>query len=279
VFFLIRKVIFLGPPEAGKTSLRKFLFENIPAQELLDQSQAPTIGLKNSIFAYTHILPATLTKKGKVNQEIPLNLNIVDSAGQQLEDWLIGPRKARVFGGADMVFFIFDVTDFLDETKKLIILDTIVKVFEARQEFAPESAFYIIGHKFDLVPEGIGFRDQLVKNIKKEVRAFVYESMSKYNDFEVYITSLTEEYANETYATLLTLTTDILCKIQEPEPLQNAAAHISTKASNASKVLKELSPSQKKAIANGEDPESPKKYTKDTKKKNMIIDRRKELAP
>lgn len=203
---MITKVLFLGPPESGKTSLRKFLFEGVPASKLLEESELPTVGLKFNSYSYVQTLP------GQKGEKVPVSLSVADSAGQNLDEWLTD-RKDRVFPGTDLVFFIFDVSDWLDESKKSFIEDTIMRIYHARLELAPDASFYIIGHKFDKVPEGRTYREQMAKRIKRELNDFVFDKMMKFLDFTIYITSLHSEYEQDTFVTLLNLTTDLLSRV------------------------------------------------------------------
>jgi GTPase SAR1 family protein len=204
----VRKILFLGPPEAGKTSLRKFLFEGVAAEDLLAQSEAPTIGLKYSTYNYVQTMPTDKEKK-KGGEKVPVDLSVVDAAGQNLADWL-DEKKERVFPGCDVIFLIFDVSDWLDDEKRSEIEDLIMNVYNARVELAPESSFFIIGHKADLLPEGQTYREQMVKRIKKELNDYVFDKMMKYLDFAVYITSIKEEFAQDAFLTLLNLTVDLI---------------------------------------------------------------------
>ena len=204
----MQKILFLGPPEAGKTSLRKFLFENVPAKELLEQPEAPTVGIKYNQYEYVTTLPAD--KSGPQGEKVPVQLSVLDSAGQYLGKWL-NERKDRVFPGSDLIFFIFDVSTWLDDTKREEIEDAIMKIYNARMELAEGSSFYIIGHKFDLLPEGKTYREQMAKRIKREMNEYVFDKMLKYLDFDVYLTSL--YYEQDTFLTLINLTTDLLSRM------------------------------------------------------------------
>ncbi|MHA1368858.1 MAG: hypothetical protein ACTSRA_03945 [Promethearchaeota archaeon] len=204
---MIKKCIFIGPPEAGKTSLRRFFFEGIPAEDLINKSEKPTIGLKYFNYEYLYSLPAS-KKTNHQPEKIPIALTIVDSAGQSLTDWL-DDKKERVFPGADIIFYVFDVSDWLDKNKKAVVQDNIMQIYERRLELAPESYFYIIAHKFDKIPQGKPFRNQMKRRIKQEMNEYVFDKMTKYLDFDIYITSLYEEYATDTFITLVNLLTDL----------------------------------------------------------------------
>ncbi|MHA1892463.1 MAG: hypothetical protein ACTSYS_15830 [Promethearchaeota archaeon] len=207
---MITKVLFLGKPEAGKTSLRKFFFEGVPAEEILNKAEPPTIGMKFNNYNYVTTLPSE--KKGEnKGEKIPISLSVVDSAGQNLKDWL-SEKKERVFPGADIIFFVFDVADWIDSKTKEEIEDLIMLIYNRRMELAPESSFYILAHKFDKVKARFN-REKLKKKIKNELRDYVFDKMMKFYDFDVYVTSIDKEYENDCFLTLLNLTTDLLNRI------------------------------------------------------------------
>jgi len=211
----VRKILFIGPPEAGKSSLRKFLFEGVTAEELLESPEAPTIGLKFNTYNYVSTKPAA--KNGKEGEKVPMDLSIVDSAGQNLAEWL-DTKKDRVFPGSDVIFFIFDVSDWLDDENRPVIEDLIMNIYNTRVELAPESSFYIIGHKADKLPEGATYREQMIKRIKRELNDYVFDKMLKYLDFNVYITSIKEEFAQDAFLTLLNLSVDLMGTSAPPPP-------------------------------------------------------------
>ncbi len=214
------KILFMGPAEAGKTTLRKFLFEGIPAQELLEHPEVPTVGLKYNAYAYVSTKRTEKIdkdKKVKKGEVVPISLSVVDSAGQNLDGWL-NERKERVFPGADIIFFIFDVSEWLQDDKKKNLCELIMRIYNTRLELAPESSFYIVGHKFDKVPEGKTYRESMSKRIKHELNEYIFDKMLKYLDFNIYLTSIQEEFADETFLTLINLTTDLLARATEAPP-------------------------------------------------------------
>ncbi|MBN2152433.1 MAG: 50S ribosome-binding GTPase [Candidatus Lokiarchaeota archaeon] len=210
------KILFMGPPAAGKTTLRRFLFEGVPALELLEHPETPTVGLKYNAYAYVSTKRAEKDKKAKKAEVVPISLSVVDSAGQNLDEWL-NERKDRVFPGADVIFFIFDVSEWLQEDNKKSLSELIMRIYNTRLELAPESSFYIVGHKFDKIPEGKTYRDAMAKRIKRELNDYIFDKMLKYLDFDIYLTSIQEEFADETFLTLINLTTDLLSRAAAPK--------------------------------------------------------------
>ncbi|MHA1682237.1 MAG: hypothetical protein ACTSUE_14970 [Promethearchaeota archaeon] len=205
------KIVMLGLPEAGKTSIRKFFFEGVPGEDIINKPDMPTVGLKYNNYSYLTTLPSD--KEGKKGEKIPVSLSVVDSAGQNLKDWL-GSRRERVFPGADIIFFIFDITDWMDEAKKESVEELIMLIYNQRVELAPESSFYIIAHKFDKISakKNEAQAEKMKKKIKNELNDYIFDKMMKFLDFDIYITSLTKEYEHDCFLTLLNLTTDLLAR-------------------------------------------------------------------
>nr|MDO8119473.1 hypothetical protein [Candidatus Sigynarchaeota archaeon] len=103
---MTKKILLLGPPAAGKTSLRKFFFEGISAEQLLLQSEPASIGMKYSHYEYIYMYP--FEKEGNIPEKTPFNLAVVDTAGQELDKWL-GEQQYQVFVSADVVIFMFEL--------------------------------------------------------------------------------------------------------------------------------------------------------------------------
>ena len=108
---MVKKILLFGPPEAGKTTLRKFIFEGVPPGRLVDEPELPTIGITYNRYGYVHYYP--FYKPGKTPEKVPLNLIVFDSSGQEMDRWL-DESKESVFGQTDLLLFIFDITDWMN---------------------------------------------------------------------------------------------------------------------------------------------------------------------
>jgi GTPase SAR1 family protein len=111
----LKKIILIGPPEAGKTSIRRFFFEGIPAPELLEKPEAASVGFKYNNYEYLFSYP--IEKEGIIPEKFPIQLSLVDTAGQELEKWLT-IMKERVFGETDIILFVFDISNWFIFNKK-----------------------------------------------------------------------------------------------------------------------------------------------------------------
>jgi GTPase SAR1 family protein len=204
----MKKVVFVGPANSGKTSLRRFFFEGVPADKILSEPEAPTVGVKFNRFNYVYSYP--VEKEGMSPEKIPVELATVDTSGQELEKFLTTPAGDTVFKGADIVLFIMDISEWENEVRKQYLLDFICFTNNARLEKAPQSVFHVIGHKYDLA---VGAKDSLLKirsKVKNELQDYVFKKTRKFVDFDVHITSLKKEFRRDTFQELLDLTTGLL---------------------------------------------------------------------
>ncbi len=86
-----KKIIFVGPPEAGKTTLRKIFFEGENRKELLEFGLEPTHG----------------------NENILLNLSetvgVFDLAGQENQRWLETDERS-IFYDSEIIIIVLDIS-------------------------------------------------------------------------------------------------------------------------------------------------------------------------
>jgi GTPase SAR1 family protein len=204
----MKKVVFVGPANSGKTSLRKFFFEGVPADKILSEPEAPTIGVKFNRFTYVYSYP--VEKEGTSPEKIPLELAMVDTSGQELEKFLTTPAGDQVFKGADIVLFIMDVAEWENEIRKEYLMDFICFTSNARLEKAPQSVFHVIGHKYDLAPGGKAGLEKQRAKVKSELQDYIFKKTRKFLDFDVHITSLKKEFRRDTFQEMLDLTTGLL---------------------------------------------------------------------
>ncbi|HME53827.1 MAG TPA: GTPase domain-containing protein [Candidatus Lokiarchaeia archaeon] len=204
----MKKIVFLGPPNAGKTSLRKFLFEGVPADTILEENQVPTIGINYSKHNYMYTYP--FENHGKIPEKIPLELVMLDTSGQELEKILSTILRNQVFSRADIIMFIFDVSEWENEARREQLMNFISSANDARLEIAPESMFHVIGHKYDIISGGI---DEMEKNrvrIRNDLDNYIFQKTGKMLMLDIRVTSLQKEYRRVSFNALFELTTNIL---------------------------------------------------------------------
>lgn len=122
-----KKIIFIGPASAGKTTLRKIFFEGESCKKLIKHSLEPTHGQDSIIL------------------DLQEKIGIFDLAGQENDSWLDGESNA-VFIGAALIIVVVDSSVDFD-----VNLDFIKRVISVRDELSPDSIIYVLNHKIDLI--------------------------------------------------------------------------------------------------------------------------------
>ncbi|MFX0102901.1 MAG: Rab family GTPase [Candidatus Hodarchaeota archaeon] len=208
---MTKKIVFFGPPAVGKTSMRKFFFEGIPADSLLESSELPTRGMKFNRYDYIYSHP--INKEGEVSEKVPMELSVVDTSGQEMETWLTF-SKEKVFAKADIIIFVFDISEWKDEMRKQYILDLISFVFNAKNELCADSEFYILANKYDKVLDDGIDKEELKLTAQKDIKEYLLKKDQIETDADVVITSLEKDFRKETFQILM----KIVAKSVSPIP-------------------------------------------------------------
>jgi len=164
-----KKVIFVGPSGAGKTTLRKIFFEGENASKLLEYALEPTYGEESLILR----LPG-------LNEDV----GVFDLAGQENHRWLESEDKS-IFIDAKVIMIIIDITAEFE-----IILDFIRKVIGIRDDITPDSFIYVLMHKIDLVGH---------KKIR-DLRTGVKSSFPDEKSIKILFTSLKKQFITQTFS-------------------------------------------------------------------------------
>jgi len=160
------KIVFVGPPEAGKTTLRKIFFEGDNPTKVLEYALEPTHGMESIIM--------------KLSKEI----GIFDLAGQENQYWFETEKK-NIFYNTKVLLIVIDVTTPIDD-----ILNFIRRIIEIRNELTPSSIIYVLIHKIDLVK----------KKKLRELNSRIKFALIKETQINVYFTSIKKEYFTQTYS-------------------------------------------------------------------------------
>ncbi|MFX1364389.1 MAG: GTPase domain-containing protein [Promethearchaeota archaeon] len=164
-----KKIIFVGPPNAGKTTLRKVFFEGESSSKLLEYALDPTYGEESLILR----LPG-------LNEDI----GIFDLAGQENKRWLETDEK-RIFYDTKLILVVIDIKSNNDE-----IINFVRKVIDLRNDLTPSTFIFVLLHKIDLVSE---------KKIR-EIRSIIKNSFSNDTLINFRFTSLKKEYFHQTFS-------------------------------------------------------------------------------
>ena len=125
-----RKLVFVGPPGVGKTTLRKIFFEGEHSSHLLKYSLTPTHGLESIIL--------------NLNEDI----GIFDLAGQENEKWLEGKEK-NVFHDAENIIVVVEAKASFED-----IYNFTKKIIKIREDSFGFTYISLLVHKIDLLDKG-----------------------------------------------------------------------------------------------------------------------------
>jgi len=132
-----KKLLFIGFPSAGKTSIKKSIFDKEDPQSLLDNSVEPTRGLVHFIYSWFNA-----------------SVGIVDSSGQEFDSYVTdgNDEQIRAFEGSDIIIYVFDVLNWKEESEKVI--DNLKKIISTKNAISPpNSKIYAFCHKIDLLSD------------------------------------------------------------------------------------------------------------------------------
>jgi len=161
-----KKIIFVGPPSSGKTTIKRVFFEMANPMELLQKSLEPSRGLNSNTLKF-----------------FELELGIFDLAGQENWRWLETEDK-EVFTESNIIICVFDITSPLDS-----IIQFIVKILEIKEDIELQTCKVIIFlHKIDLV--NVSYPNVVSNFIKKHIKLRQING----EDIIIYKTSITKDY-------------------------------------------------------------------------------------
>lgn len=166
-----KKIIFVGPPQAGKTTLRKVFFEGENPTRLLKFSLDPTRGQENIIL------------------DLNESIGIFDLAGQENEQWLKKDNNS-IFFNAQIIIIVIDVRTPIEE-----IMGFARKVLSICNGSTSFQTIYLLIHKIDLVDQ------TKIRELKYQLN----NAMGDINHVKILFTSIKKEYFPQTFSIFLTI--------------------------------------------------------------------------
>ncbi|MGV9171676.1 MAG: GTPase domain-containing protein [Promethearchaeia archaeon] len=165
------KIVFVGPPEAGKSTLRKIFFEGENPKKLLEYGLEPTYGIESLVL------------------EMQDSIGVFDLSGQENKRWLETKDK-KVFYDTKLILIVIDV-----KSEKKIIEKFVNKVLTLRNELTPSAMVYLFIHKIDLVDHQriLDLKERLIPKIENK------------KGIKVVFTSIKKEYFQDTLSIFLDL--------------------------------------------------------------------------
>ncbi len=177
-----KKVMFVGPPGVGKTTIKEIYFDKGDPLTLLENPLLPSRGINSSIYSLFNS-----------------NLGIFDLAGQENNIWFSESGK-EVFNESSIIICIFDIMNSAES-----IIRFLVNVYQIKKELNLHSCKIIAFlHKIDLVSPS--YVDQKIKAIKK----FITIQHPRGGDFEIFKTSVGKDFFYDTYYVILSALNSII---------------------------------------------------------------------
>jgi len=165
-----KKIVFVGPPNTGKTTIKKVFFEMVSPLKLLKNSLDPTRGINSSIYSF-----------------FELDLGVFDLAGQENENWF--SKDSNIFNHANLIICVLDISRYLRE-----IIEFIGDVIRIQKDLKLiNCSIAILLHKIDLI-EPLYLQQKL-----KAINDYLIKKKKQDMSSHIYPTSITKKYFLETY--------------------------------------------------------------------------------
>ena len=166
-----KKIVLVGPPGVGKTSIQKAFFEQINPISLLEYPLQPSRGVNSNIYS-----------------AFDTDLGVFDLAGQENKIWFSNKGKG-VFKESNIIICVFDIQNSLESIIKFLI-----NTYKLKKELNLHSCKIIAFlHKIDLRS------NPYVYQKLKTIQEFITIQHPRGKDFEIYETSITKDYFYKTY--------------------------------------------------------------------------------
>ncbi|MHA1281409.1 MAG: GTPase domain-containing protein [Promethearchaeota archaeon] len=166
-----KKIVFIGPPGVGKTTLKKVFFEGESAVKLLEYTLEPTYGQELTLL--------------KLREDI----GVFDLSGQENRRWLETEEKS-VFYETKVIILILSASQPFNE-----IMTFIQQVKQVRDEMSKNAKIYILIHKIDLLD------NKKLKDLKYNL----FRDLPEDDLIELAFTSIHKEYLMQTFTVFLNI--------------------------------------------------------------------------
>ena len=179
-----RKILLVGPPGAGKTTIKKAYFDREDPRELLQNPLDPSRGISSNIYSYSDS-----------------NLGVFDLAGQENELWLSDKGK-EVFSKTSAIICIFDIKSSLES-----IIEFLIKIYKLKKELKLDSCHIIVFlHKIDMA------NPTYVSHKINKLKQFVENQHRFRDDIQIFETSINKNHFYSTFSLISDILNDLYIK-------------------------------------------------------------------
>lgn len=171
---MIKKVLLVGRPAMGKTTIEKVIFRNEDPNDLMLFPLESTIDIKYSTYRL-----------------LDLKISLVDTAGQSLPIYLNNEEKQmELFGDTSALIYVFDYIIWLLKPQEII--DDIKAIYHINEDSKYGAKIFLFFHKIDLIYQVNAKKLNILKNKITDQLALPIE-------LNIYFTSLHPHLIHRTY--------------------------------------------------------------------------------
>ncbi|KKN17505.1 hypothetical protein LCGC14_0965130 [marine sediment metagenome] len=163
---MVTKIVFVGKPEMGKTTIKKVVFEGVDPNKLALFPLEATVGLSRSVYEF-----------------MDSKISLLDTPGQSLPVLLKDEeRQINYFENASVITYIFDFPSWIENSQSVI--DDIVSIYNIKKKLKINAKIILFFHKVDLlIDKKIGTRLDIIKR-------HVNKQLNLPEELPLYFTSL-----------------------------------------------------------------------------------------
>ncbi|MFX1311369.1 MAG: GTPase domain-containing protein [Promethearchaeota archaeon] len=166
-----KKIVFVGPPDVGKTTIQQVYFEHMSPTYLLENPLNPSRGVNSCVYSIFNT-----------------NLGVFDLAGQENKIWFSNKGK-DIFNQSNVIICVFDIKNSLES-----IINFLLSIYKLKKELNLFSCRIIAFlHKIDLRS------NSYVRHKLKDIQKFITLQHPQGKDFEIFETSIKKENFYNTF--------------------------------------------------------------------------------
>jgi len=165
-----KKLLLIGPPGAGKTTIKQVFFEKVNPLNLIKDTLPPTRGINSKVYIL-----------------YDFELGVFDLAGQENDNWF--SHEHEVFFNTNLIFNVFDANMYFKEIQAFFIkfIDFYLEIKLNR------CSLVVFFHKIDLI-------NQILLHRKiNAFRKFIEKDLSIQIEIPIYPTSIAPEFFLESF--------------------------------------------------------------------------------
>ena len=178
---MTKKIIIVGPPGAGKTTLSKIFFEGENSSKILEYGLEPTRGQDSVLL--------NLSEK----------IGIFDLGGQENQRWFETDEK-KIFHDAKIIIIVFEINSYIEN-----IINFLERLIVIRNQLSPFSMIFVLMHKIDLV-----YEEKII-----EISKIIYKNIRNVKLIKVFFTSVKSNYIAQTFSYFIDIIKTCIIDIED----------------------------------------------------------------